>query len=270
MKAKKLTRKSAVAKPSTIADSRTVTSRVRQQVRDLLTSSSSYRALPADRRREIAKDTTRVAAYLVDPHGLLTQEFQRPLLGGLVTSGTAERRLGGIKTRPDTIQMNPQALDELVQAVDFPNFVQELINGVFSAIVNLSIQQMEAYAELLAAVSKSVDEFVADNITDHSARDALVSEFPDAFCWTGTRVRRLRLHAQAGSPSLGRVAAAIGLREPVIDPRVRSELKRVVAGARRRLARNRQQTLATMILLGTNRIVATHDSVSKRSRERSQ
>jgi len=266
MKAKKLTRKPVTTKPSTIAESRTAASRVRQHVHDLLASSSSYRALPADRRREIAKDTARVAAYLVDPHGLLAQEFQKPLLARLVTSGTA----GGIKTRPDTIRMSPQVMDELVQAVDFPNFVADLINSVFSAIVNSSIRQMEAYAELLAAVSKSVDEFIADNITDDSAREALVSEFPDAFCWTGTRVRRLRLHAQAGSPSLSRVAAAIGLREPVIDPRVPSELKRVVAGARRRLARNRQQTLATMILLGTNRIVATHDSISKRSRERSQ
>lgn len=266
MKPKKRTRKSAIAKAGTMAESRTRTSLVRQQVRDLLTSSSSYRALPADRRRDIARDTARVAAYLVDPHGLLAQEFQGPLLAGLVTSGTG----AGVKTRPDTIQMSPQAMDELVQAVDFPNFVADLINGVFSAIVNASIEQMEAYAELLATVSKTVDEFIADNITDESAREALVSEFPDAFCWTGTRVRRLQLHAQAGSPSLSRVAAAIGLREPVIDPRVPSELKRVVAGARRRLARNRQQTLATMIVLGINRPVATHDSVSKRARERSR
>ena len=261
MKAKKLARKPPTAKPGRAPESNTRTSQVRQQVRDLLTSSSSYRALPADRRRDIANDTARVAGYLVDPHALLTQEFQKPLLAGLVTSGTA----GGSKTRPDTIQMNPRAMDELVQAVDFPNFVADLIKGVFSAIVNASIRQMEAYAELLAAVSKSVDAFVADNITDDSAREALVSGFPDAFCWSGTGARRLRLHAQPGSPSLSRVAAAIGLREPVIDPRVPGELKRVVAAARRRLARNRQQTLATMILLGINRIVATHDSVSKLS-----
>jgi hypothetical protein len=51
------------------------------------------------------------------------------------------------------------------------------------------------------------------------------------------------------------VAAAIGLREPEIDPQDPKELTRIVAAARRRLARNRQQMLATMILMGINRRV---------------
>ena len=47
--------------------------------------------------------------------------------------------------------------DHLVADVDLPEFVARLIEGVFGAIVNASIQQMKAYAKLLEDVVKSVD-----------------------------------------------------------------------------------------------------------------
>jgi hypothetical protein len=265
MKSRRPVRKVAVDKPRTVVRSRASASRVRQRVRDLLAKSASYRAMTADRRRDVARDMSHVAAYLVDPHGLLGQEFENPLLSGVVAAETAAGQTGAIRVPPDTIQVSPQAMDELVQAVDFPSFVDNLIDGVFGAIVNASIQQMEEYAALIAAVSKSVDDFIEDNITDSAGRDSLTDAFPDAFCPTGVP-SRLGWSAKAAPSSLSRIAAAIGLREPVIDPRNPRELKRVVAAARRRLARNRQQVLATMILMGINRIVETTDSTSKLSR----
>ena len=245
-------------KPTARTPARAGASEVRAQVRNLLSASPGYQALPPDRRKEIANNTVRVASYLVDPHGLMAQEFRNPLLAGVLTSGTRRRGAGPSKALSDGVQMSSAALDELVAAVDFPDFVSGLINGVFSSIVNASIQQMEAYASLVASVSRSVDGFAAENITDASARDALVDDFPDTFCWTGTRTRRLRCDVQAGSPKLARVVAAIGLREPVANPQQPAELDRIVAGARRRVARNRQQTLATMMLMGINRIVVTN------------
>ena len=44
-----------------------------------------------------------------------------------------------------------------------PTFVTDLIKGVFEAIVDVSIRQMEAYAELLRNIAKPVDEFMRDN-----------------------------------------------------------------------------------------------------------
>lgn len=48
---------------------------------------------------------------------------------------------------------------DLVEQVDFPPFVAALISGVFDAVVDQSIQQMEAYGDLVKGTSKSVDEF---------------------------------------------------------------------------------------------------------------
>jgi hypothetical protein len=50
----------------------------------------------------------------------------------------------------------------LLGEVDFPAFVADLIQGVFDAIVAASIQQAEAYTELLKQVSETVDEFLQE------------------------------------------------------------------------------------------------------------
>lgn len=54
---------------------------------------------------------------------------------------------------------NDAGADDLVEAVDFPAFVSDLIHGVFKAIIDASIKQMEAYAGLLTSVATAVDEF---------------------------------------------------------------------------------------------------------------
>ena len=215
------------------------------------------RCLPYAARRS-PKTRPGSPLFLVNPHGLLAQEFRKPLLAGVVTSGIRRRPNHAITFAANSVGMGSEAMDELIEAVDFPKFLSGLIDGVFNAIVKSSIEQMEAYAELVAAVSKSVKQFANDNISVNAVRDALASEFPDAFCWTKGSTRRLRLHAQPGSPPLARVASTLGLREPVVNPALASEVGRVVAAARRRVARNRQQILATMLLMGINRLVVTN------------
>ncbi len=58
----------------------------------------------------------------------------------------------------------PGAIRETLGGVDLPVFVASLGQGTFHAIVDASIQQMEAYRELLAAVVKTVGEFTSDNM----------------------------------------------------------------------------------------------------------
>jgi hypothetical protein len=52
----------------------------------------------------------------------------------------------------------------------FVSFTTGLINGVFNSIVSSSITQMRSYAELLASVSKTLNEFLDDELgTDRPA-----------------------------------------------------------------------------------------------------
>ena len=71
-----------------------------------------------------------------------------------------------------------EIFEQLANAVDFPEFVAELIDGVFNSIVDASIRQMEAYSKLLESVVKSVDEFAKDNFTPNQGRDWLVNRLP--------------------------------------------------------------------------------------------
>lgn len=257
-------------RPGPIVTGLPITSQsVRAQMRALLAASPGYGALPAARRKEVADDTVRVAAYLADPHRLLSREFRSPLLANLVSSGTAGRTRKAQNAARDSAAESLHLLavrwDALVAAVDFPGFVAGLIQGVFGAIVDASIEQMDAYAALISDVAKTVDRFVEDQITDESARDSLADAFPQAVCLGGGTTRRLTVCAAPGSPALAALERAVGLREPLADPRHSADVKRLVEATRRRLARNRQQLLATMVLMGISRTWASPARARPRS-----
>ncbi|MGZ5185910.1 MAG: hypothetical protein ACXWCO_12465 [Caldimonas sp.] len=225
---------------------------VRRSVHGLLESSPSFRALPPDKRNRIAHDTVRVATYMADPGGLVSREFRAPLLRAKrgQSSGVLTVNLG------QTLQGGTAALDALMNGVDFPAFVAALIHGVFNAIVDASIEQMEAYAALMSDVAASVDAFVSDAISDQTARETLGREFPELFCRTTATKPSLAWRSDAEPRARPRLQTALGLRK--LDP----DLRHVVAAARRRLARNRQQTLATIVLMGINRIVVTDGKIT--------
>jgi hypothetical protein len=48
--------------------------------------------------------------------------------------------------------------ERLVRQVDFPNFVPSLIKGLFHAIVDATIQQMDAYSQRVRQVTRSSGE----------------------------------------------------------------------------------------------------------------
>lgn len=48
-------------------------------------------------------------------------------------------------------------------AVKFPDFVSDLINGVYQSIVDSSVKQMEAYAELVKEAATKIDQFREEN-----------------------------------------------------------------------------------------------------------
>ncbi len=170
---------------------------------------------------------------------------------------------------------------EMVQTVDFPAFVGGLIENVFQAIVDSSIQQMRAYGELLANVAKTVDEFAADNITTNNARDWLTDAFPDGLGVEvggaggfgdlpglgagfaddpfGEGEQQPRLVAKGDEPEaqLRQISETLQMENPVTDLSDADQEARLVQAARLHIARSRQRLLASMVILGINRIVVT-------------
>ncbi|HET7864321.1 MAG TPA: hypothetical protein VFL86_07905, partial [Burkholderiaceae bacterium] len=222
----------------------------RSAVRKLLESSPAYRALPPDKRRDIANNTVRVASYMADPDGLLSKK--PPVATARAPKKVTRAR--GPAAAHLAVLGDPRVLDAsaataaLLQQVDFPGFVEGLIQGTFNAIVNASIEQMKAYGKLVEQVAKTVARFKEDNISDAQARDRLVQRFAADLELDPRGRLRWCVAPHAGAKGL---ASALSMSNPSVDTRD------LVTAAKRRMAIDRQQVLSTMVMMGINRVVVT-------------
>lgn len=236
-----------------------VVSLVRGQVRALLDAAPAVHALSEPDRRRLAADLTKIASYAAecirDDWYHAEQLGLRPLVRFRQTPPA--RALADGDWQPAAAGQIGRVTRETLNAIAFPTFVADLIRGTFSAIVQSTIQQMEAYTKLLEDVAKTVDQFMSDNISDNQARDWLAQRYPEY----------LRLDLSGDGPRLTIAPGAdeqpppawnddlalpesVGLEEDAIE-------ERLVPAARRKLAQNRLQILATLVLMGINRIVVT-------------
>lgn len=149
-----------------------------------------------------------------------------------------------------------------LDAIDFPNFVSGLIQGTFQAIVDSSIQQMQAYAEMLKQVAGTVDQFMSENVSDGQARDYLADRYGDVLTRSSASgAPRLSVNPQAQGGELPSFFSDLGFAAPedLSDDTVEDV---VVPAARRSLAEQRQQTLATMVMMGINRVVVSDGEIT--------
>jgi hypothetical protein len=173
------------------------------------------------------------------------------------------------ETATDAIGRRAGALsDELA----FPEFVASLVHGTFDAIVDSSIRQMESFADLVAAVAKPIDQFTQENVSLNQARDYLVEQHPQDLALVrdpeGARVvakppRTADGEDDVRSPDWLADYGAAG--EELTAELIEEQL---VPKARERVARGRLQTLATMVLLGMNRVVVRDGTIGARLRFR--
>jgi hypothetical protein len=145
-------------------------------------------------------------------------------------------------------------------AIDFPSFVASLIQGTFQAIVDASIQQMEAYAEMLKNVAGTVDRFMNDNVSDGQAKDFLADQYGSVL-GRDTSGGTAKLVVRKGSGELPSFFKDLGLSTP--DQLTEENINEVVVPAtRRQMAERRQQTLATMVMMGINRVIVKDGEIN--------
>ncbi|HEY9229435.1 MAG TPA: hypothetical protein VIP11_22490 [Gemmatimonadaceae bacterium] len=249
---------------------------VRPEVRALLERSPGFSRMGPEEQRELARTMVKVCSYMSNPDGLAAQELSAPN-GGVLAKAQADegaqthQKFAGKDFEAGAIKQGVQQFGELVKKVDFPKFVSGLIQGVFQAIVDSSIQQMRAYGELLANVAKTVDQFAQDNITANNARDWLADRFPDQLSIDTTGADMAFAEGTTEAPpqptlvtkgddadaALKAISEELMLAKPVTDLSDPAEEQRLVLAARLQIARSRQQLLSSMVILGINRIVVT-------------
>lgn len=264
---------------------------VRPQVKQLLTDIPAFHALPADEQRALAANMVKVMSYISNPNGVIDSLPEAPSSPPPARRPMAVAQNDAVEATKQNLSASPgmvgkdfragavrEGVDQfgaMVKKVDFPKFVGGLIKNVFQAIVESSIEQMRAYGELIANVSKTVDAFMADNISAGAGRDWLAQKYPDAL---GVEVSSdamsfaegaaapaptASLVARGENPEarLGEISKEMNLNPPVTDITDADAELRLVTSARLHMAKSRQQLLASMVMLGINRIVVTDGSI---------
>lgn len=254
---------------------------VEHEVRRLLDRVPAYRELDPATRRALGESMTNISSYLSDMS--TPPALARPLAPDLrssigrqgssrspaSTGGTVP--VGGpddTSNPPATTGTSPvgrvaEVTRSTLNAIDFPTFVASLIKGTFGAIVDSSIAQMEAYAELVQNVAGSVDQFMQDNISDGVARDYLADRFP-GYLNREIQGEEMYLTVQPDAlpegelPSFFRDLGFDSAHD--VDEQTLEEI--VVPATRQTLAEQRQQVLSTMVLMGINRVVVDEGEIN--------
>lgn len=186
--------------------------------------------------------------------------------GSAASAGTIAPS-GPRKQATETIAQRAGALSD---EIDFPDFVAGLVHGTFDAIVDASIRQMESYADLVSAVAKPLEDFTADNVTLNQARDWLVQTYPqDLYLELGSSPVVLPKPGEgeeASSPRSPSWLSEFNLEGEELTPELVEQ--QLVPLAKAKVGQSRQQMLATMVLLGLNRVVVRDGSISARLRFR--
>ena len=254
--------------PQALQPTADTTRLVRSQVRGLLSAAPSFHQLSSGDQADVEARLTHVAAYaaecLRDIYWQSERLGQTPVLKETrVSHATPPHALAAANDAQPlaSAQANdfaPRAASQIgnvtqqtLRAIAFPTFVADLIRGTFDAILQTNLQQMDAFSKMLSNVSKTVDQFMDDNISDSQAHSFLAQTYP----------RHLQLQNGKAVPRQGA--------EELPPPNFESELhtsasldessiqETLIPAARRRLAETRLQMLSTMVLMGINRIVIT-------------
>lgn len=251
---------------------------IRVAVRDVLERTPNYGALSPPQRQALAQAMVKVstlAAELIAEEGQAEGEIERRAesqpSAPLARAQESQPDFGESANRIAGITKN------VLNAVSFPRFVTDLINGVFKAMIDANAQQMQQYVQLLNAVSASAEGFERSQFGLVQVRQWVADHFPEAIEYDtpdadempqpGEKIDpdelaelqeelaniKLRLRPGASMPGQAEVRATLGVpEEESIDA---SNPEQLVPFARRYLARQRQQQLATMVMLGMQRIV---------------
>ena len=241
---------------------------VRAAVKALLSASTDFHTLDPDTKKAIAGSVVRIA----DSARALATDIEKPqqrlpvaqaMNAGNDFSGVAADKVAG-------------TTKAILEAISFPRFVTELINGVFKAMNDSNQQQLASYIELIQNVSNTLDGFADANVGISGARAWLAERFPGSFVVQGDEdlkpepgmsaeekkelqaerdaSTRLRLIAGASMPTPAALKAAFGMGPDETAPSA-GDPETLVPLARTAIAKNRQQMLSTMVMMGMQRIV---------------
>ena len=197
----------------------------------------------------------------------------QPPPAGSQTPGPVEDGTATANPRKQATETIAARAGALSDEIAFPAFVASLVHGTFDAIVDSAIRQMESYSSLVSAVAKPLEDFTRENVSENQAKDHLVEQYPKDLYLSleGPPTVLPRPSDDKDNPDAPRSpqwleSFNVGGQE--LTPELIQET--LIPEVQKQLGRSRQQMLATMVLLGLNRVVVKDGTISARLRFRAE
>ena len=209
----------------------------REQARRVLAQSASFHSLPMSEQRKLYLDV--VQENIDRLHGDGQDRRRVPVARGLVED---------FEGYDPGFDASVDSFEDLVDSVDFPKFVGDLLKSVFDANLRVSKQQTDDYIRLLREATKTSADFIK-SIADEDAFAYLVESPSPQFGMTMER------NADGSSKMV--LTSPEG--EPVdMDD---NEVKAKIVEAKINIAKEHRAALREVILMGVTRIVVDKGEV---------
>ena len=217
----------------------------KKSVKGMLSRSASFMELGTSEQLETYRDLVD-AEYnrLLDKNGYSPYAVQQAEGDDQPFDAVRDRagKMIGIKDVGSTF-------GSMVQQVNFPQFVRDLVQAVYEANINLTTTQMEMFTEMLKSVTGSLQGFISE-IADSDSFSFLVEKEPDKYSMITEKDEK-------GNPKPILIDKDTMMRMEESDDEFRAK----IMDAKIKMAQERRMLLRETILMGVSRIVVTSGKI---------
>jgi hypothetical protein len=203
----------------------------REQAKDVLRSSAMFYGLPVSEQKDIYLSL--VQEYMDD------EREKRGLARSMATDSGKEM---GYKGYDPGFGGDTAAFNELVDSVDFPKFVADLLKAVFDANLKVMKQQTDAYIKLMKEATKSTADFIK-KVKDDDTFARLAESRSDQY--------NVISEKQADGSTKLALTNPQGDKADTED----AEVKRHILEAKINMAKEHRAALREVLLMGVTRLV---------------
>jgi hypothetical protein len=212
-------------------DASQVKERAREEARNVLRGSKAFQNMGVSDQRDI---------YMSLVQDLMSRELEN--LGLASPMATDSGKDMGYKGYDPGFSGDTRAFTELVESVDFPKFVADLLKAVFDANLKVMKQQTDSYIKLMKEATKSTADFIK-KVKDEESFARLAESRSDQY-------NVITEKAPDGSTKL----ALTNPQGEKVDPED-SQVKMHILEAKINMAKEHRAALREVLLMGVTRLV---------------
>lgn len=203
----------------------------REAAREQLTRSAMFRAMSLDEQQDVY-------------HSIVDENYQRIAR----QQGLSTAMVEGFKDYNPGFDESVDAFEDLVDSVDFPAFVGDLLKAVFDANISVQKRQTDDFIRLMREATKSTADFLK-KVDDQDAFAYLV-EKPNS---------QYNLSMEEDAEGGSKLSLTTPEGEPVdMDD---NEVKAAIVDAKIAMAKEHRAALREIILMGVTRLIVDKGEV---------